>query len=282
MRKGSRPGSPFRIHRSSPVHWCFRNAPGSWFPGAFVLLACLLPWPSAAALECPLPGAGERVAVARVIDGDTLKLVDGRTVRLIGINTPELGHGRRPDEPLARAARDRLAELIGLPDGGGATEVMLHPGEEPRDRHGRILAHVHRDGRSPERELVREGLAHHVAVPPNLGLAPCLREDDEMARSAGLGLWSSSLPGSVASDALTQGGYQRVRGRVERIAFADAWWVRFEGGFTAVIYPEHQRWWDRETVAGWRGQTLEVRGWVYRAQRGGWRMRLPTPDAWLP
>lgn len=242
----------------------------------------MLSWLSAVALECPLPGAGEPVAVARVIDGDTLGLVDGRSVRLIGIDTPELGHGRRPDQPLARAARDRLAELLGLPEGGGTTKVMLHPGMEAQDRHGRTLAHVRLDGRSPERTLVREGLAYHVAMPPNLALAPCLREDERLARSAGLGLWSPALPGPVASAALTQGGYQRVRGRVERIVFADAWWVRFEGGFTAVIYPEHQRWWDREMVAGWNGQVLEVRGWVYRARRGGWRMRLPTPDAWLP
>ena len=139
-----------------------------------------------------------------------------------------------------------------------------------------------RHGRSVERELTREGLAYHAAIPPNLALAPCLRPDERAARSAGLGLWHAALPGPVASPAVAAGGYQRVRGRVERVAFADAWWVEFAGGFTAVIYPEHQRWWDRETLSGWRGRTIEVRGWVYAARRGGWRMRLPTPDARLP
>ncbi|GMU45774.1 MAG: hypothetical protein AMXMBFR26_05560 [Porticoccaceae bacterium] len=261
-----------------------RDAPGKRFPGAFFVLLCqllLAPSPSSA-LDCALPGQGSGATVARVLDGDTLDLTDGRRVRLIGVNAPELGHGRGPDQPLARAARERLAELVGSPGRQGATEVTLHFGTERRDRHGRWLAHVSRDGRSVERELTREGLAYHAAIPPNLALAPCLRADERAARSAGLGLWHAALPGPVASTAVAAGGYQRVRGRVERVAFADAWWVEFAGGFTAVIYPEHQRWWDREALSGWRGRTIEVRGWVYAARRGGWRMRLPTPDARLP
>lgn len=232
--------------------------------------------------DCALPGRGSDATVARVLDGDTLDLADGRRVRLIGVNAPELGHGRGPDQPLARAARDRLAELVDSTGRQGAAGVTLHFGTERRDRHGRWLAHVSRHGRSVERELTREGLAYHAAIPPNLALAPCLRADERAARSAGLGLWHAALPGPVASTAVAAGGYQRVRGRVERVAFADAWWVEFAGGFTAVIYPEHQRWWDRETLSGWRGRTIEVRGWVYAARRGGWRMRLPTPDARLP
>lgn len=261
-----------------------RDAPGKRFPGAFFVLAIqllLAPSPSAAA-DCALPGRGSDATVARILDGDTLELGDGRRVRLIGVNTPELGHGRGPDQPLARAARDRLAELVGSPGRHGAAGVTLHFGAERRDRHGRWLAHVSRGGRSIERELTRAGLAYHVAMPPNLALAPCLREDERAARRARLGLWSAAQPGPVASQAIAQGGYQRVRGRVERVVFADAWWIQFAGDFTAVIYPEHQDWWDRKTVSGWRGQTIEVRGWVYPARRGGWRMKLPTPDARLP
>lgn len=266
-----------------------RYATRKRFPGAFfvllaqlVLSALSLSPAFAVVADCGPPGRGSDATVARVIDGDTLELGDGRRVRLIGINTPELGHGRRPDQPLARAARDRLAELVGSPSRHGATGVTLHFGAERRDRHGRWLAHVSRGGRSVERELTRVGLAYHVALPPNLALAPCLREDERAARRAHLGLWSPAQPGPVASRAVAQGGYQRIRGRVERVAFADAWWIQFAGDFTAVIYPEHQRWWDRETLSGWRGQTIEVRGWVYSARGGGWRMKLPTPDARLP
>ncbi|MHB8822818.1 MAG: thermonuclease family protein, partial [Pseudomonadaceae bacterium] len=54
---------------------------------------------------CPAPERLPQFAVAQVIDGDTLRLTDGRSVRLIGLNTPELGRKGRAAEPLADAAR---------------------------------------------------------------------------------------------------------------------------------------------------------------------------------
>lgn len=55
--------------------------------------------------------------VRQVVDGDTLRLVDGRSVRLIGINTPEVGRKGRSSEPYAEAARRRLQALVNASDG---------------------------------------------------------------------------------------------------------------------------------------------------------------------
>ena len=55
------------------------NAPGKRIPGAFfVLLAQLSLASFAHAADCRLPGAGSSATVARVLDGDTLDLADGR------------------------------------------------------------------------------------------------------------------------------------------------------------------------------------------------------------
>lgn len=51
---------------------------------------------------CPLPGKPEQVRVQQVVDGDTVRLVDGRSVRLIGINTPEIGHGGVAASPMPK------------------------------------------------------------------------------------------------------------------------------------------------------------------------------------
>ena len=59
-----------------------------------------------AAQTCTTPPFDETVEVAKVTDGDTLRLRDGRSVRLIGINSPELAHTDKPAEPLAEQARD--------------------------------------------------------------------------------------------------------------------------------------------------------------------------------
>ena len=53
-----------------------------------------------AAALCPASEPLSRVKVATVIDGDTLRLVDGRSVRLIGLNATEMGRKGRSAEPL--------------------------------------------------------------------------------------------------------------------------------------------------------------------------------------
>ena len=263
-----------------------RSAPGGFSPGAFfvVVAMALAAGPGrAGAAECELPGPGATARVARVIDGDTLKLADGRHVRMLGVNAPELGHEGTADEPLARAAKAALERLLGADHRTGKTAavITLHVDRERLDRYGRLLAHVSSGGRNLELELLRQGLAYQVVIPPNVALADCLRAAERTARTAQLGLWSLSAAGPTASTAITHGGYQRVRGRVERVLFGATWWIEFEGGFRAVIYPEHQQYWERQTLAAWRGRAVEVRGWVYRGKRGDWRMRLPTPDAVL-
>src|SRR5262249_23568613 len=60
------------------------------------------------AADDPDPDEGRRGIVSAVVDGDTLSLTDGRTLRLAGIMAPK----HQPvDEPLADAARGRLAAL---------------------------------------------------------------------------------------------------------------------------------------------------------------------------
>ena len=123
----------------------------------------------------------------RVHDGDTLVLEDGRRVRLIGVNSPEVS-SRGPGDPFAdeatRAAQNFLA---------GSPSVLLLPGAETWDRYGRLLAHVFRpaDGASLAAELIARGLAWQIAVPPNLAYLECNRAAEHQARVAARGVWSS-------------------------------------------------------------------------------------------
>ena len=92
-----------------------QKAPGY---GAFFIVSCLLValllfdvGPVGAAFatspateDCPVDRIDEFVKVRQVFDGDTILLMDGRKVRLLGINSPELEHDDRPAEPLATGA----------------------------------------------------------------------------------------------------------------------------------------------------------------------------------
>jgi micrococcal nuclease len=119
--------------------------------------------------------------VERVADGDSFTCRDGRRVRLIGIDTPELAQGESGRR--ARAALSRLA-----PPG---TSVRLERDVAPRDRYGRELAHVWNGSRLVNEALVLEGWALLYTVPPNVKYAERLGRAQKKARAAGVGLWGT-------------------------------------------------------------------------------------------
>ena len=88
-----------------------------------------------------------------VIDGDTFWL-EGEKIRIADINAPET-HGAQCPAEQARglAATRRLIVLL------NAGPFALEPYARDRDRYGRLLRIVTRNGQSLGAELVAEGLA---------------------------------------------------------------------------------------------------------------------------
>lgn len=129
--------------------------------------------------------AGQRARVARVVDGDTVVLADGRIVRYLGINSPEL------DEPLGRAAR---AENRRLTEG---REVVLSFDGDRHDGYGRLLAYVTAGRVFVNRRLLEQGLAH-LFLFGHLSREAELYAAQEKARATGRGLWEDRrLPGPL-------------------------------------------------------------------------------------
>jgi endonuclease YncB( thermonuclease family) len=95
----------------------------------------------------PRRGAGRTFRVSHVVDGDTLDLADGRRVRLVGIDTPEVGECGYAE---ASAALARL--VLGR-------RVTLGMSDEDHDRYGRLLRYVDVAGVDAGLQLVRRGLA---------------------------------------------------------------------------------------------------------------------------
>lgn len=259
-----------------------QNTPGL-VPGVFFCLLLVLPWLSVGAAAAEVgncarteyPASAEAlVAVRRVQDGDTITTSDGRKVRLIGVNTPELGDSIPSVQSVARNARRFVEQFV-----RDNPKVVLVPGSERYDRYDRQLAHVYSpSGQSLEAALVARGLGWHVAIPPNLALADCLSALERDARRQRAGLWSEEL--LVAARQLDQGGFQRVAGRVDKIVFAKAWWINLDGKVAGVIYPEHQRNFSRSQLRALEGRSVVLRGWVYpsTAKSGKpWRVKVETP-----
>lgn len=123
--------------------------------------------------------------VATITDGDTLTLRDGRRIRLLQIDTPELGTG----ECYSRAARTALLALVPV---GSAVTLESDPALDRIDRYGRLLRYVHRNGVNVNLELVRRGDAAPYFYAGERGrYANGLMAAASSARLARRGLWAS-------------------------------------------------------------------------------------------
>ena len=125
------------------------------------------------------------VLVAEVVDGDTIVLEDGTTVRYIGIDTPETVDPRRGVQcfgPEASKANKLLVE---------GQRVRLVADVEDRDKYGRMLRYVYlADGTFVNLELVRQGYAPAYTYPPNVAYTEEFRTAAREARAAKRGLWA--------------------------------------------------------------------------------------------
>lgn len=111
------------------------------------------------------PGPETIVRVKRVVDGDTLVILNGgreERVRMLNVDTPESVHpdakknttwGRRASDFTKRELENRQ---VRIEEASEETEV----GDE-KDRYGRVLAYVLVDGENFNVRLVREGYSFY-------------------------------------------------------------------------------------------------------------------------
>ncbi|MEO3726483.1 thermonuclease family protein [Pseudomonas syringae] len=247
--------------------------------GAFFVSAI---WLSAAQAFCPAPSGLDSAMVQRVVDGDTLRLSDGRNVRMIGLNTPELGKQGRSDEPFAVAARKRLEALVAESDG----RVGLRLGAESKDRYGRTLAHVFSaKGESLEAQMLADGLGFQVAVAPNVDLVDCQQAAERRARKAGLGLWKRSPV--LKAEQIERSGFALVSGRVSKVQRnRGGIWIELQDKLVLRVAPNLLDRFDAVSLQALKGKQIEARGWVVdRSRRGGlksgqarWLLPLTDPS----
>jgi micrococcal nuclease len=122
----------------------------------------------------------QSVTAVRVIDGDTLVLSDKKTVRLIGINTPE------KDQPYYAEAKDTLRELV------LEKEIQLEKDISDTDRYGRLLRYAYVGDIFINLEMIKSGLAHSYAYPPDTAHQEEFLAAEKTAREQEIGCWKKS------------------------------------------------------------------------------------------
>ena len=137
------------------------------------------------------------ILVRRVIDGDTLQLDNGKRVRLIGIDTPEVHFSKGIYQQAKRLNKDiETIKVLGrqatqftkeLVEG---KKVRLEFDVEKYDKYDRLLAYVYlKDGLFVNEEIIRQGYAQILTIPPNVKYKDVFLEAQREAKENNRGLW---------------------------------------------------------------------------------------------
>lgn len=116
--------------------------------------------------------------VAEVIDGDTFRTETGSSVRLLGINAPEIS------DPGGDIAKHALAWMI------MGKELRMKRDRTDKDDYGRLLRYVFVGGVNVNAEMVRLGYAEVRFFPPDTLYMGEMRELEKVAIRNQHGLWA--------------------------------------------------------------------------------------------
>jgi micrococcal nuclease len=234
---------------------------------------------------CPAARIDEYAVVRYVHDGDTVRLQDGRKIRLIGINAPELATDDKPAELLATDARDALRSTINAHD----KRVGLVFGKQRKDHYGRTLAHLFTpEGENLQADLLEQGLAAALTIPPNDRFTDCYRQAEQAARCMHSGLWSLPDFASTQTTALDAdaSGFRLINAKVVHVSHnAKGVWLTLSGGVLIGVHTADLAAFDETELLALKGVPVRVRGWLQpKKQRGNkhdirFYMRIRHPAA---
>jgi micrococcal nuclease len=128
--------------------------------------------------------------VTEIYDGDTIAVDMNGTiekVRLVGVDTPETHHPKKPVECFGQAATDYTRKLIGH----APVRLEADSLSSNRDRYDRLLRYAYLpDGTLVNLKIVEDGYGFSYTTFPS-ELTERFETAEDAARSAGRGLWGT-------------------------------------------------------------------------------------------
>ncbi len=141
----------------------------------------------------PASQSAQLVKVIRVVDGDTIRLENGQTVRYIGIDTPETKHPQKKLQCFGKEASNKNKELV------EGKMVRLEKDISETDKYWRLLRYVFvpteasPSGLFVNDYLVREGFAHTSTFPPDVKYSDYFINLEREAQTNHKGLWKNCI-----------------------------------------------------------------------------------------
>jgi endonuclease YncB( thermonuclease family) len=236
---------------------------------AFAVLAATVLASSSARAANGIAACAEAGAVFATVeaigarDGMTIRLADGREIRLAGVMAATVLDG---DAEAVRRATAALDALI------AGRRIALHGRTGGEDRYGRIVAQVTIAGETAkwiQAELVALGMLRAAPATDMPACAEVLLARERRARAAGVGLWADDrfaieTADSVAALTAAAGRFAIVEGTVRRIGEAGGrlfldFGRRYTEDFTVII--------PRSAHAAFAASGIELRALAGRRLR---------------
>ena len=202
--------------------------------------------------------------VKKVYDGDTILLSNGKKVRFLGINTPEVEGRNKSLQAGGEEAKQWLGRKL------RNKKIRLEKDIEKRDKYGRLLAYIFtKDNEHINLELVKKGYASVNIYPPNLKYTDELQKAQQFAEQKQLGIWGYSEYHPKQVSQITGSsfkGWQRVVGKIKNSRQTRKYnYLNFNNTFALKI--------DRKTLTlfpdldSYIGKKVEIRGWISRHKK---------------
>ena len=213
--------------------------------------------------------------VKKVYDGDTVLLTNGKKIRFLGINTPEVEGRNKSEQAGGEEAKRWLIQRL------RNRKVRLDVDVEKKDKYGRLLAHIFtEDKQHINLELVQQGLASVSIYPPNLKYTQQLLKAEQQAEQNQLGIWRYQQYVPKQVEEIKQGrfkGWQRVVGKVSDIHHTRKnSYLKLSNNFSIkinkkalIFFPELEK---------YEGKEIEVRGWINK-YKGNYNLLVRHPSA---
>jgi len=132
------------------------------------------------------PFIGPSYQVIKVIDGDTIVLKNGRHLRYIGIDTPEINWKNiSQSDCYAWQAREINKKLV------LGKKIKLKKDVSETDKYNRFLRYVYVGNLFVNDYLIKQGYAHLLTIPPDIKYSHIFKDSQKQAKKNNKGLWNS-------------------------------------------------------------------------------------------
>ncbi|MBP7088001.1 MAG: thermonuclease family protein [Candidatus Omnitrophica bacterium] len=218
-------------------------------------------------LSCSQVQNDSYLKVLEVIDGDTVKLSNGKLLRYIGIDTPEVNikkdnRFQYSPQPYSLEAKEYNRHLVE----GKVVKVEFDLNKY--DKYGRLLGYCFVEDIFVNAKLIEEGYAVLYTYPPNVKYADLFVNLQNQARDKKKGLWASYSLIEASEAHLYINQIRRVRGKVLSTYESDKcvylnFGRDYKSDFTVVIFKNSLSAFQSiniNPVDSYRGKTVEVTG----------------------